>query len=508
MNLPERSCCILFAAVLGCIVPAQAEAQFVQQDGKLVGTGATGHAGQGYSVSLSSDGNTAIVGGYLDGGRAGAAWIFARAGGVWSQQGSKLVGTGAVGNAGQGWSVSISPDGNTAIIGGLTDSSSTGAAWVFTRNGNAWTQQGSKLVGTGAAGSAGQGVDVALSADGNTAIVGGNKDSAGVGAAWIFTRSGNVWSQQGNKLVGTGAVGHAGQGYSVSLSWDGNTAVIGGFSDDEATGAAWIFTRDGDAWRQQGDKIVGSGATANTRQGYAASLSSDGNTVALGAPTDNESEGAAWIFTRSGDRWTQQGSKLVGTGAVGNAWQGISLALASDGNTVIVGGYMDSSSAGAAWVFSRNAGIWSQQGSKLVGTGAQGPAGQGISVSLSSDGTTAVVGGIGDNDTSGAVWVYTQSGTSIGDRVLKVPEGYCLRQNYPNPFNPSTTITYELPKSSAVRLSVYDLLGHEVSVLVNERRDAGVYEAFFDAAGLSSGVYIYRLQAGDFVQSRKLILVK
>ena len=90
----------------------------------------------------------------------------------------------------------------------------------------------------------------------------------------------------------------------------------------------------------------------------------------------------------------------------------------------------------------------------------------------------------------------------------EIPTEYALQQNYPNPFNPSTTIKYELPKSSMVRLSVYDMLGREVSVLVNEGKNAGSYEVKFSAAGLSSGVYCYRLQAGDFVQTKKLMLLK
>jgi hypothetical protein len=89
-----------------------------------------------------------------------------------------------------------------------------------------------------------------------------------------------------------------------------------------------------------------------------------------------------------------------------------------------------------------------------------------------------------------------------------LPKEFALSQNYPNPFNPSTTIKYELPKASEVRLSVFDMLGREVSVLVNERRDAGVHLVTFDGSGLSSGVYVYRLTAGDFVQSQKLMLVK
>jgi hypothetical protein len=88
------------------------------------------------------------------------------------------------------------------------------------------------------------------------------------------------------------------------------------------------------------------------------------------------------------------------------------------------------------------------------------------------------------------------------------PEEYKLDQNYPNPFNPNTTIKYEIPKSSMVMLSVFDILGHEVSVLVDERRDAGVHEVKFEGSYLASGVYFCRLQAGDFVQSRKLLLLR
>jgi hypothetical protein len=90
----------------------------------------------------------------------------------------------------------------------------------------------------------------------------------------------------------------------------------------------------------------------------------------------------------------------------------------------------------------------------------------------------------------------------------EVPTQFELGQNYPNPFNPSTTIKYALPTPSMVRLSVFDMLGREVSVLVNERKDAGVYEVRFDGSSMSSGVYFSRLQAGNFVETRKLMLVK
>jgi hypothetical protein len=103
---------------------------------------------------------------------------------------------------------------------------------------------------------------------------------------------------------------------------------------------------------------------------------------------------------------------------------------------------------------------------------------------------------------------YRAVATGVADEGGYDAVAYSLSQNYPNPFNPSTTITFELPKSAVVRLSVYDMLGREVSVLVNERRDAGVHEVKFEASALSSGVYFYRLQAGDFTHTKRLLLLR
>jgi hypothetical protein len=259
-----------------------------------------GGAYQGWSVALSADGNTALVGGPDDNSYAGAAWVFTRTSGTWSQQGSKLVGTGAINGllgAYQGWSVALSADGNTALVGGYQDSSSKGAAWVYTRTNGDWSQQGSKLVGTGYVGSGYQGCSVALSADGNTAILGGYGDNSTTGAAWVFIRTSGTWSQQGSKLVGTGPVGGAAQGYSVALSSDGNKALVGGPYDNPYAGASWVFTRASGTWSQQGSKLVGTGSFGSAEQGYSVALSADGNTALVGGPSDNWPAGAAWVFT-------------------------------------------------------------------------------------------------------------------------------------------------------------------------------------------------------------------
>jgi hypothetical protein len=508
----------------GSIIPNLLFAQFTQQGPKLVGTGASGtFIRQGISIAITPDGNTAIEGGQDDAtGEEGAVWVFTRSGTVWTQQGPKLVGTGTVGSTvHQGASVSISADGNTAIEGGYSDNNGIGAVWIFTRSGGVWTQQGPKLVGTGVVGTfAGQGSSVSLSSDGNTAIVGGDVDNNSFGAVWVFTRSGGVWTQQGPKLVGTGAVGSSVyQGRSVSVSSDGNTFVVGGYQDNNNLGAVWVFTRSGGVWTQQGPKLVGTGSVGSSVfQGISVSISSNGNTIIVGGDEDNNNLGAVWVFTRSGSVWTQQGTKLVGTGSVGSSvYQGRSVAISGDGNTVIEGGFEDNTNAGAVWVFTRSGNVWTQLGTKLVGTGAVGSSiYQGASVAISLNGSTAVEGGIGDNTSLGAIWVFYNPTTSVRTISGEVPKEFSLLQNYPNPFNPSTKIKFDIPllrrvsegRGVSVKLTIFDILGREAAALVNQQLQPGSYEVTWDASNMPSGVYFYKLESDGFTETKKMLIIK
>ncbi len=97
---------------------------------------------------------------------------------------------------------------------------------------------------------------------------------------------------------------------------------------------------------------------------------------------------------------------------------------------------------------------------------------------------------------------------SLVKQNVSLPKAFALDANYPNPFNPSTTISYALPGTASVSLKVYDVMGREIAELVNETKPAGFYKITFDASKLASGVYIYRIEAGEFVQSRKMVLVK
>jgi hypothetical protein len=362
-------------------------------------------------VALSADGTTMAVGA-PNSTSPGAVYVYNRSGSTWVQEGSAIIGTGSVGGARQGTDVALSADGNTLAIGGSNDNSGVGAVWVFTRSGGVWTQQGSKLVGTGNLGASTQSI-VALSADGNTLAVGGGGDNTNTGATWIFTRSGGTWSQQGSKLIGTGATGAAFQGGSVSLSQDGNTLVVGGQLNNTNIGANWVFVRSGATWSQQGSELIANDsqpATQGVRQGCSTSVSSDGNTFVTGGFVDNLNIGAAWVFTRSGGVWTQQGSKLVGVGystSPTNPQQGISVSISGDANTIAVGGFSDDNNIGATWIFVKSSGNWIQPNPKLVGTGFTSNSRQGNPVKLSTNGSTLAVGAISDN-LRGAVWTFVK----------------------------------------------------------------------------------------------------
>ncbi|MGO8906637.1 MAG: hypothetical protein ACLQMH_13585 [Solirubrobacteraceae bacterium] len=165
---------------------------------------------------------------------------------------------------------------------------------MFTRSGSAWSQR-ARLTGGGEVGEGTFGSSVALSSDGDTALIGGGSEEGGAGAAWVFTRAGATWAEQ-SKLAGSGEIGEDDFGHSVALSADGSTALIGGFGDNVGAGAAWVFTRTEATWSQQGVKLAGSDEIGEGYFGWSVALSSDGSTALIGSPNDNGNLGAATAF--------------------------------------------------------------------------------------------------------------------------------------------------------------------------------------------------------------------
>jgi hypothetical protein len=364
------------------------------------------HGNFGSSAALSADGRTALVGGYGDRENRGAVWVFSRSGTTWSQLGPKLTASNEIGQGQFGYSVALARDGRTALVGGPYDNLGLGAAWLFARSGSRWKQEARLDLGKpGAAVEAdGFGGSVDLSGSGDTAVVGASTFDTAIGAAFVYERRGGVWARQGKALTGKDEVGQAEFGSAVALAADGNTAVIGGPDDNRGIGAAWVFLRTGSTWKQDGPKLVARGERGHGSFGCSASLSSSGTVAVIGACTDDNAAGAAWVFTRSGSSWVQ-GPKLVPAGKSRRAVFGYDVALTSDGGKALIGGYGYERSTGAAWIFRRSGSTWIQVGANLTGPGAEGPANLGYSAAISSDGDTALLGGPSDSAGTGAAWV-------------------------------------------------------------------------------------------------------
>jgi hypothetical protein len=378
----------------------------------------------GFSVAVSADGKTALVGGF-DGG-PGAVWVFIREGSGWIQD-AKLVPNDAKVSPGFqsefGASVALSADGTIALIGGPGDNHQVGAAWTFERSGSTWAQQGSKLTPSDSVGSAGIGWSVALSADGNTALIGAPTNnftiaSPPLGAAWVFTRSDSTWTQQGPKLVPTDNSGASEFGNSVALSADGNLGLIGGWDDGGGAGAAWVFSRTGPNWSQQGSKLTALvGQDTVQRLGSSVALAADGTTAVVGGIGFSGQPGSVAVFVDTASGWQQQ-AKLVGSDTHADDNAGYSVAVSADGTRVLVGEPGgEPNTLGAAVLFGRLDSEWTQLGYQLTGADTQlngVSVAFGWSVSLDGKGKTALVAGPGDNDGRGAVWFFGNGHRGLG----------------------------------------------------------------------------------------------
>jgi hypothetical protein len=448
-----------------------------------------GHIGN--AVAISADGNTIVVGAPHESSAArgingnaddnslyasGAAYVFVQRGGAWVQQAYVKAS-----NAGQsdlfGMDVALSADGNTMAVsapwersaatginGDQNDDSlpQAGAVYVFTRSGDSWSQQAYvKASNTGRRADEDEllgdgdqfGFSVALSGDGNTMAIGATtEDSAATGvngdqtddsaqsagAVYMFARTGNTWAQQ---AYVKGSNTEAGDlfGYDVSLSDDGNTLVAAGYDEDgpgrgvnvdqgngaNGSGAIYVFSRRGADWRQDA-YLKGSRSEGNDALGFSVAISGDGSTIVAGAgdesclvgginpegcdmdkPEDASggSAGAAYVWVRGGDTWTEQ-AFIKPSNPDLQDWFAVNLAVSADGNTVLVGAPMEDSRArgingeqqdnsatesGAAYLFTRSGSTWSQQ-AYIKAENADEFDEFGVSAAVSGDGRTLIIG--------------------------------------------------------------------------------------------------------------------
>jgi hypothetical protein len=391
-------------------------------------TAADGAVGDifGSRVAISSDGNTALISSFNDdvgaNSNQGSATVFTRVNGVWGQQQQLTMAAGAASDQ-FGLAVALSADGNTAIVGASGDNvgslSDQGSATVFVRNNGTWTPQ-QMLVATDALAGDHFGFSTALSADGNTAIIGQFKDAGtDSGSAYVFTRSGSVWSQQ-QRVTSLTAAPLDRFGYSVALSSDGNIALVGAEKDDVGSntdqGSATVFTRSNGSWTEQQQLLAQAGAAGDSF-GRAVSLSSSGKTALIGSPASSVSgKGAARIFALSNGIWTEL-QKLTPTNGANSDQFGASVAISGDGISAIIGTPGINGGKGSAALFTNQGGTWTQQ--QLVT--AQSAATSdffGQAVAANQDASTVLVGSsnddIGTNTDQGSAFVFLGAAISHG----------------------------------------------------------------------------------------------
>jgi hypothetical protein len=433
--------------------------------------GASMGARYGTAVAISADESTMVIGAPKDdldtaGGDpvidAGAAYVYIKSGGSWVFQ-QKLVASGVntrLSDDNFGQEVTIS--GDTIVIGapkedfdenGAMNRGDAGAAYVFVRSAGVWSFQ-QKLAADATGGrNFSDNFGQAISVDGNTVVIGapnqdndtvdGNDNQNNAGAAYVFVRSGTTWTLQ-QKVLGSGVNGRVADdnfGKSVAISGESiavgapgqDTNSAGVNSGEDGTGAVFIFTRAAGVWNLE-QKIIASGTNGRVDyDSFGSSVAMDGDNIVVGAEAQAydenganyiEGAGAAYVFTRSASVWSLQ-QKLAGTGTNARSpWEGFAVDLDISGDAIIAGsnyhgfdadGANELQWAGAAYLFAREAGVWSTE-KKLVGSGTNGRNGGdnfGTGVALS--GNTLAVGapnqwynavGAGLSSTAGAVYVY------------------------------------------------------------------------------------------------------
>lgn len=305
--------------------------------------------------------------------------------GTWTPKSTAYIkASNSKGNLQFGSAVALSADGNTLAVGSVNEDSAAkgingnqndhsavgaGAVYVYTRNSSGWKQQ-AYLKASNAVLSGGFGYSLALSADGNILAVGANGEGSaatgvngnqadnsmpGAGAVYIFTRGGAAWAQKAYvKASNTGELDDGDQfGYSIALSGDGSTLAVGAIAEDSnatgingngadnsvnESGAVYVFSNSGDAWTQQAYVKPWNTTTRGALFGYSVGLSNDGNTLAVGAYDEDGGRGAVYAFSRSGGTWSQQ-MRLVAANAERGDSLGCSIAISGDGNTILAGAF-------------------------------------------------------------------------------------------------------------------------------------------------------------------------
>ncbi|MEZ5470283.1 MAG: hypothetical protein R3E90_00745 [Marinicella sp.] len=373
-----------------------------------------------FGISVSLSGDRALIGAPYDnenGERSGAAYVFDFNGNNWIQS-AKLTATDAEAYDYFGSSVSLSED--RALVGFHFDDSNgsdSGSAYVFEYNGNDWSKK-AKLVASDVQDHQYFGVSVSL--DGDRALVGATGDYGGSGSAYVFDYVGNSWTQTA-KLKGRNGAVNDRFGYSVSLS--GDLALVGAYGDDfngNDSGLAYVFYSNGMAWDRKTTLI----ATDDAEEDYFGfSVNISGDYALVGAYGDDDKgsqSGSAYVFYFNGTNWSQKAKLKANDGAVEDYF---AYSVGISGNRILVGAYGDDDNgidSGSVHIFDYDGVNWNQSSKLTPGDGAAFDV-FGYSVSLS--GNRALVGSPFDDDngdSSGSAYIFDYDGTNWSQSIKLV----------------------------------------------------------------------------------------
>ena len=355
----------------------------------IASDGATGDR-FGKDTAISGDGLYAISGAVWEndnGSRAGAAYIFVKSGGSWSQQ-AKITASDAQLESWYGSSVAINSDGTYAVVGAPqedTNGIQAGAAYIYARSGSTWTQQ-QKIIGSTTDASDYFGGSVAINSDGTYIAVGAHSENS----VFVFTRSGSTWTEQAKCQPSDGPY-NTNFGGTLDINSDG-TYFITGDAYKSGGGSAYVFTRSGSTWTQQA-KLLSTDLEASDYFGLDVAINSDATYAIIGAAFEDtglSNAGAAYIFTRSGSTWTQQ-AKIQASDVTANAYFGGGTSMNSSGDHIIVAANGLNTRIGSVYIFERSGSTWTQK-VKLRGSDATTTYSDGgvTNVSMSGNGSSVI----------------------------------------------------------------------------------------------------------------------
>ena len=449
------------------------------------------NAGNGYSVSLSSDGTILAIGepfNYQNATAQGSVRLYANQSGVWTQIGSDIYGEGT--EAVSGSTISLSSDGSIVAIGALLDK----AVRIYENQSGVWTQIGATIDFSSDIGGTSS---VSLSSDGTILAIGKSESGfvpSRTGFVSIFKYQSGTWSQIGSDIFGEAVDDWFGR--SVSLNSDGTVVAIGAsMVDSNGTGYVRVYENQSDNWIQLGQDI--DGETAGDQSGKSVSLSSDGNIVAIGAPRNDGNgleSGHVRVYENQSGTWNQIGTDIEGE-ATGDLF-GFYIDLSSDASIIAIGAILNDgngSESGHVRIYENQSGTWNQIGTDIDGE-ATGDW-SGYSVSLSSNGSAVAIGAVNNDGSSalgsGHARVYDLSALLSSDEF--VLSQFSI---YPNPAKEKVTIDLKAGLELQ-EILIYNNLGQQIMMSK---------KLVVDTSSLNSGLYYLQIKTDKGNGTKKLII--